>query len=928
MPGVGAEPEAAGPATCLVRDAVKGDGFSSSILVPLADSPKGFLFSTMEQGGVLARTPVLWTVDASGPRALATLCSDCAVALAARTADAVWFWADGLWRSDGTSAGTWRVPSLLKPALSEGKSAAAVVGDRLYTVDCLDEFSDECRVWSLDSRSKAWQKDWTLQVGESYGDSVEVVALDGELYALTHSSLWRLTPKSRQAQLIWREDNGSYSGYYLSVLGQRVLWRNESQLWSYEPRAGRLTLLSSNQSGLELKSGFKTIGNRAYLLADDGTTGDEIWSTDGTVAGTRRETDFTDPQPYGYRPEVPVVGVGANVVFPLYEDGLPVGFFALAGPGKPLRLLHRRCDDCDALPNTPPFLQPSGEMVAAGKGALFIGGEAETGFEPWITDGTVAGTRLAHDVCPGRCSTNVTALESGAVGGLFLTSHLVDRTWSSATWASDGTSANTRRIGPAAVVPSTYVPSPFAAWDVRTKRYVYPALLPQPGLYAADPKVADGAKALATTRREQKGIHPRYLLPFPGGLVFERGTDLPGVSSWWTVSGSPPRLSAFTGGGRSCFGNCGYPFGAVADGFVFFRNKQLWRSDGTSVGTMSLTDEPGGLPLPNDAPPFLSWRGRSLFIVQNELWITDGSVAGTRHFELSDGPSGNHLRTLLDLGDELIFTVGGRPSAGEVAEGRSWRTDGTAEGTRRLEAPHHQAGSHICWMSKTGDKVVASTIRQASYENRFDVWALDLSTETWSPLGRLDGDSCQGAPAVFRDSAYFVRAGHPDDSYDEYIWRLWRVNPSASPLAVKAGDLVLANGDVFRHDLVSTEAGLWWSVSDSASASGRELWTSDGTAAGTKLLELFPGDYGSRPTDLTATPFGLFFAALGPFSGRDVWRVAPGSGKAPVVWDSAPGSLSSAPSEFTTVGNRVYFAGSRPDVGRELFFWSANGCKP
>ena len=926
LPVAGTEPEAAGPATCLVRDAVKGDGFYAPVIVPLADSSKGFLFASMDPGGLYEQTPVLWVTDPQvGARPLATLCTECGVALAARTTDAVWIWADSLWRSDGTVAGTWRLPSLPKPPRSHGSSASVVHGGRYYVVDCLDDLRDDCRVWSVDSRAKAWRKDWTLPSWFS-GNPVEAVALGTELYAAIDDSLWRLTPSSGSAQLIWKTSDGSSRRFSLTGVNQRLLWKTENQLWSYEPQAKRLTLLTSGQnSDFGVVTDLKVVGGRAYVVADDVQNGSEIWSTDGTLVGTRRETALDAPALFGSG-GFQVVAAGASVVFPLQEPGLPLGYFALAGPGKPPRLLHRRCSDCEPIPGSSTNL--SGQIVAAGTRAFFVGGESATGFEPWVTDGTVAGTRLAHDVCAGPCSTTVSHLRSEAAGGLFLASHRQDRTTVSGTWATDGTSANTRRIGPAAVAPESYSLAPFASWDFRNARYVYPAVVPQPGLYAADPKVTDGAKALALTRREPKGLHPKYLLPFPGGLIFERAADLYAVPEWWIVSGNPPRLRAFAGGGSrgNCAYDCGYPFGAVANGFVYFQGEQLWRSDGTAAGTEQLTHEPGGLPLSFETPPFLSWRGRALTVVDGELWITDGTAAGTRHRELFETGSTNNLRILLDLGDELIFTVGSAYFNHAVLGG-TWRTDGTPEGTRRFEVPL-QPYSPICWVSSVGSRAVISTIRYNLHGDLVDLWAVDLATETWTSLGRLDGESCQGAPAVFRDSAYYVRARPVNDFNEEFTWRLWKVNLASGTSILKTGELTFPTSDPynFRQDLVATDAGLWWSVRDSTA--GLELWASDGTAGGTKLIDLFPGDYGSRPTGLTATPFGLFFAALSPQSGQEAWRVSPGVGKLPVAIESAAGSLSSEPTEFTTVGNRVYFAGARPDVGRELFFWSPNGCQP
>jgi ELWxxDGT repeat protein len=57
---------------------------------------------------------------------------------------------------------------------------------------------------------------------------------------------------------------------------------------------------------------------------------------------------------------------------------------------------------------------------------------------------------------------------------------------------------------------------------------------------------------------------------------------------------------------------------------------------------------------------------------------------------------------------------------------------------------------------------------------------------------------------------------------------------------------------------------------------GVELWESDGTAAGTKLVrDIYPGGTGSNPADLVAMNNKLYFAAKDPEHGRELWDPPP-----------------------------------------------------
>ena len=88
---------------------------------------------------------------------------------------------------------------------------------------------------------------------------------------------------------------------------------------------------------------------------------------------------------------------------------------------------------------------------------------------------------------------------------------------------------------------------------------------------------------------------------------------------------------------------------------------------------------------------------------------------------------------------------------------------------------------------------------------------------------------------------------------------------------------------------------------------GRELWVTDGTAGGTRLLkDINPGVLGSDPRDLT--PFGddgelVLFSASDGINGRELWVTDGTAGGTQLLEDIYPGAASSSPSEFTSFGD-------------------------
>ncbi|HEX5758558.1 MAG TPA: ELWxxDGT repeat protein [Thermoanaerobaculia bacterium] len=78
---------------------------------------------------------------------------------------------------------------------------------------------------------------------------------------------------------------------------------------------------------------------------------------------------------------------------------------------------------------------------------------------------------------------------------------------------------------------------------------------------------------------------------------------------------------------------------------------------------------------------------------------------------------------------------------------------------------------------------------------------------------------------------------------------------------------------------------------------GNELWRSDGTAEGTRLVaDLCPGRCSAAPERFTAAA-GLLF----------------------LLGDVLPGARSSSPREFTAIGEWLVFNAGRPLAGYELF---------
>ena len=112
-----------------------------------------------------------------------------------------------------------------------------------------------------------------------------------------------------------------------------------------------------------------------------------------------------------------------------------------------------------------------------------------------------------------------------------------------------------------------------------------------------------------------------------------------------------------------------------------------------------------------------------------------------------------------------------------------------------------------------------------------------------------------------------------DDRHGRELWSSDGTVAGTGPMADLAPGL--ADGAPLSN-LVVWNGRLYFAANDLQH--GAELWSSDGTAAGTRLeLDLFPGPRWSWPGDLRVAGNRLYFAAQDESHGREIWVLEPGS---------------------------------------------------
>ena len=148
---------------------------------------------------------------------------------------------------------------------------------------------------------------------------------------------------------------------------------------------------------------------------------------------------------------------------------------------------------------------------------------------------------------------------------------------------------------------------------------------------------------------------------------------------------------------------------------------------------------------------------------------------------------------------------------------------------------------------------------------------------------------------------------------------LWKSNGTAAG-TVLVKDINPGAGSADPGSLVNLNGTLLFAATDNTR--GRELWKSNGTAAGTTpVADIFPGTStdpdspepnSSSPGDLTAFDGQVYFAAFTPDYGRELWASDGTTGGTRLVADllyvSEPDHIiSSIPRRFVVINDALYF---------------------
>ncbi|MDY7094854.1 MAG: hypothetical protein SX243_17920 [Acidobacteriota bacterium] len=661
----------------------------------------------------------------------------------------------------------------------------------------------------------------------------------------------------------------------------------------------------------------------AFRVLRDGEAA-EIWTSEGAPANTRLFMDFADLDPSAVHWEWRWTATDdrGGIFFSVVEDLQTCSIWYVDGT----QLGSRRFLDVTAVAPLPDF--PDASTLACpsslfyGANRLFFRYEQAglNGRELWVTDGSAAGTQTLIELGDGD-SDGETSLLTSYSGLVYFLGQRVDtsgpeRQIYDGLWSSDGTPAGTTRLarfeGRGAVSSSFRLPM----------------------LEFKDQLISPGVGSAS------------------GVELWRTDGTIPGTRLWQNLAPDPSGTSVeemVSSGDRL--------FLVASEATDLGDEYGLWVSDGTAAGTSRVALS--GETFAEDRPRLLTPTDSSLFYIQreSELWATDGVAGDARRVGSVD--AGSDLQ-LTALGDRVCYRF----------ETNFWCSDGTAEGTGVLRAQGETLrGPGVIF--RRGDKLwVSSSL--GSDGRSYGIWETDGTAEGTRFLSEINGtvEGPQvGERTVVGDEAYFLTS---DDSFSGpfLVGRLaqdpWRFETVAT-LGEFEGSFFHSQQTAFRGRFaffLMFRSHIHLGISDGSQAGtrilrsfeiplsldrydpqmtvvgndlyfvvgtpehGQELWATDGTAEGTRLVrDIEPGAASSNPHSLKAVGSVLLFSAGMAEEGVELWRSDGTEEGTRVVEEINPGSRSSDPRHLTLLGDDVYFTAWRDDLGSYLWRLDASDLK-
>jgi len=745
-----------------------------------------------------------------------------------------------------------------------------------------------------------------------------------------------------------------------------------------------LSDLNPGPAGSDVR-GFVASGGLLYFVADNGATGAELWRTDGTAVGTVPIGDIAPGPASGLALDAELVDAAGTLFF-LADNGAGAQLWKTGGtPPVPVK---------DITPNS--TASGISEMAAIEGRLFFVGNDGVNGSELWASDGSEWNTFQITEFSTNSSASGPSDLTSLG-GALFYSA--VDGPTGRSLYRTNGLLLSTHLVASDAG-PTGFNPRELTVFG---SELLFQATTLAGGteLWKTD-MTGSGATLVADIEAGSDSSTPEDLTAAGNALFFT--TERDGQHRLWKTDGTAPGTVQLTSHPGSEPWRRPDHLTVLADKLYFTMQRgdestSLWRTDGTPAGTFKIVDEiiePGNRVSPTElgaaagrlffrriannsdfggqlwqydpgvsaaslvkylpssstessfAHGFVQLAARTLFIAQDgisgeQLWSRQGSNAPVKL------TSQANIQNLTVVGSRAYFTLTNAMGNDEL-----WRTDGTLASTQPVSNLFQIANGTIGNLREVSGRLFFTAISSSS--GNMAVFAVGTSGTSVGFSHWLGAGTPASLAAGAAHGVYYVVGPGPLGE----LWRsngttagTYRVQPNV-PLAAslwQAANFMTIESSLYFTAYGPSGIGLWKvptagavaellttdldtsgfddAFVEVAASGGRvyfaarslsgdwQLFANDGTVGGTELLLTLPDPGYGRPaiSQLTDLAGSLMFVAQGGQQAYTLWRsIGTEAGTTPVAALSLDANHV-APSEFTAVGDLLYF---RPGSGGVL----------
>jgi ELWxxDGT repeat protein len=733
-----------------------------------------------------------------------------------------------------------------------------------------------------------------------------------------------------------------------------------SHLWVSNGYAEGTYMVSMNLPGSPSPSSLTMIGDVLYFAATDGVTGRELWKTNGMISQTVRVKDILR---------------GSGGSNPMDLENVNGVLFFTANDGTTGYELWKS-DGTDAGTVLVKDVRPGLKLSSTPKeltnvsGTLYFTAYHETyGRELWKSNGTATGTVLVKDIRPGSAESlpdHLTALGStlyfGANNG----------TNGRELWKSNGTATGTllvKDINPGSVSYSGGGFPHLSHFTAYNGLMYFMTYTDRPRIWRTDGTTA-GTFPISPLNRHFIEIDPN-LTVFAGSLYYVSNGyqgESNGFMELWKTDGTEGNHQLV----RSDLGRYGNNQMELTAGqtlmyFVTWEDfsgsiEKIWSTDGTTENTWPVgygvaygSSYPSNLTTVNNTFYFSADNGD-----EYGLFRSDGTAEGTQLFQ----PFGTATLKSFFGSNGVLYFVEDRNSGQN--EQILWRSDGTAIGTYPLIVLNYtslpvnymatangmvyvatqnrligtngtQGGTvplrtfpyDIGWMADAGEELVfAANDGSKGYE----LWKSNgtaagtvLLRDIWPGSSSslfATASEVNKAAVTMNGVVYFLGNAGGDSNME-----LWRTDGTSAGTRMVKNDETGKPFNPMNHLAVANNAVYVFTLdySEEEDLSSHGLWKSDGTAAGITMIKRFPFGpvYGEPDISMFSDASKLYFILSSGFAETFLWASDGTTIGTELLWEFGP-IATIHPTYYTINGDKFYISGGHEF---ESFIIRSNGEK-